>query len=406
MSRILVLSPVPTHPPNAGNRVRIANMLTALKNQGHEIHLLYLAKGQDADLKAMNNAWDGFYYKDRLRTSNVIRMTLDTIKAKCGRKTILPDKIDKYLSSFYQYTFNKITPLNIDDWYDTSLDNYIRNLKSKFRFDVFIVEYVFLSKALNNFDSETLKILDTHDVFSHRCEQFQMLNINPTFFYTTKEQEKIGINRADIIFAIQDREFEFFSKMTDKKVVIVGHMRKGKPSYELTSACLRRTLLFIGTANAANIDTMKYFASEIFPTVKSRFPDIRIMVCGAVGAAIGKRLDPAFEILDDVDDLESVYTKADVIINPVRLGTGLKIKNIEAISFGIPVVTSSIGAHGLEKEVGNALLVADTPDLFVDHLEKLLTDDKYYTQISRNALEFGDRNTKDNIKKLADLLPI
>ena len=95
--------------------------------------------------------------------------------------------------------------------------------------------------------------------------------------------------------------------------------------------------------------------------------------------------------MGQVTALEPEYQAANVVINPQVAGTGLKIKCVEALSAGCPLVTNAAGADGLEEGAGRAYLLArDWPD-FAEHVVKLLTDAEARMTLEAHAQAFADR---------------
>lgn len=89
-----------------------------------------------------------------------------------------------------------------------------------------------------------------------------------------------------------------------------------------------------------------------------------------------------------VEDLNSVYQQSKIAICPMLSGTGVKIKVIEALSFGLPVVCNERGVDGLLNKTNNGCLVSNDPDEFANYIKKLLTDEDFYTKISTEATSF------------------
>jgi glycosyltransferase involved in cell wall biosynthesis len=80
---------------------------------------------------------------------------------------------------------------------------------------------------------------------------------------------------------------------------------------------------------------------------------------------------PGIRFVGFIDDLTACYAHIDIAINPVRYGAGLKIKTVEAMAHGLPLVVSTQGASGLEDLAGQAFLVADDAGAFAEHIRTL-----------------------------------
>ena len=97
-----------------------------------------------------------------------------------------------------------------------------------------------------------------------------------------------------------------------------------------------------------------------------------------------------------VDDLDEIYRRIDIVINPVRVGSGLKIKNVEALANGLPLVTTSHGAEGMEDGAGTAFLVADTPQDFAEHINQLLASQETRQALGEQAYAYAEENFSED----------
>jgi len=265
---------------------------------------------------------------------------------------------------------------------------------------VVLVEYVFLSKALTFFGSDILKILDTHDVFGDRHRMYMANGMAPHWFYTTVAEEQKGLARADVVVAIQPGEAAYFTRMNAKKVITVGHLST-VPSVSPTEPLPNR-LLFVGSANQINVAAARWFIAEVFPLLQRAVPDIELEIVGACASQI----EPVAGLLltGQVDELAPCYRRARVVVNPVRFGTGLKIKTVEAFAYGKPLVTTSAGAAGLISEQELPCAVADTPQDFSACILNFFDSEELSKKTGRAALEFaGSYNRQALAPLLAEI---
>jgi len=159
---------------------------------------------------------------------------------------------------------------------------------------------------------------------------------------------------------------------------------------------------YVASGTKPNLDAISWFLREVWPSVYQ--PGISLHVYGSISnvlrhnkpsdtpnphllamedatpgithfyqsRALEAEAQPGLHLHDFVEDLSQVYPLLDIVINPVRFGAGLKIKNMEALGYGIPLLTTSHGASGLEAHVATALLVADQAPAFAGQLQQLL----------------------------------
>jgi glycosyltransferase involved in cell wall biosynthesis len=136
--------------------------------------------------------------------------------------------------------------------------------------------------------------------------------------------------------------------------------------------------------------------------VLNAFPETELTIAGRVCEKIGNYAHCTK--VGQVENLAALYTAADVAINPILAGRGLKIKNIEAIGFGTPLVTTAVGAEGLEEGAGKAFLVGDTAAAFAGQVCRLLADFDLYCAVSSNAYAFARQYNQEAYWELNDEL--
>ena len=135
-------------------------------------------------------------------------------------------------------------------------------------------------------------------------------------------------------------------------------------------------VLFVGNFNHyPNADGFRWVAGEVWPIVHRLAPDLRLKLAGPncpepspAEAAMG------IESLGFVDDLDALFDSVAVSITPYRFGGGIKIKTLEALASGCPVVTTSIGAEGLDLVNGREALIADDAEQYARHIVAMCRD--------------------------------
>ena len=425
--RILVISPVPSHPQNAGNRARICTLLTAFQNQGFEIHYLYYEIDdqcpnvyQKYDLARMESHWDQFFFLSS-KVPGVIRMmsrmylyrmpysnrvnsnAVYHAEKLINLKNVIRNKIGgrwnkgrATAENGKHHKNNWFDNRNIDDWYNSGIDSFVEKAHRRFKYKAVLAEYVFMSRALLQFNSSVLKIIDTHDVFTERHAKYERAGISERFFSTTMPEEAKGLNRADIVIAIQEQEAEQLRKMTSKPVVTIGHaVRLSKPQIRRSG---RNNMLYVGAGNLGNIDGISHFINEVMPLIVNAVPGATLLMAGGICRYVQE--SPHCRLLGEVDRIEDVYSRADVVINPGVVGTGLKIKTVEALGFGKPAVLTDNALEGLEDARG-ACLIANEDKEFAQQIIRLLSNKDLYEKLSMKSIEYikkYNNNINNNIK--------
>ena len=136
----------------------------------------------------------------------------------------------------------------------------------------------------------------------------------------------------------------------------------------------RPTVVFAGTLRyPPNADGARWLAEEVAPRLRSRVPECRVRLVGRHQPAQRTLHDPPrVELVGPVDDIASELARADVVVVPVRYGSGTRLKVLEAFAHRVPVVSTTLGAEGLDVTDGAEVLLADDPDAFADACARLL----------------------------------
>ena len=151
------------------------------------------------------------------------------------------------------------------------------------------------------------------------------------------------------------------------------------------------TLLFVGTLGyAPNEDAVLFFCHEVLPHIRAAADrPVRVIIVGANPGPQVRALsgDHAIEVAGFVPDLCAYYQQAHVAIVPIRVGGGMRIKVLEAFSYRCPVVSTSIGAEGIDAYPEQHLLIADTAEDFVRQCARLLRDPMLAATLSQQAYD-------------------
>jgi len=170
------------------------------------------------------------------------------------------------------------------------------------------------------------------------------------------------------------------------------HQRKPEIHWEVLPACIdtahhalkRReasppVVLFLGMLNYfPNVDGARFFVEKIWDKVREEIPEAELHICGHSPSDSVKRLErnEGVRVIGPIEDAREAMEKCSVFIIPLRVGGGVRLKLLQALSTGCPVVSTSIGCEGLEFTDGEHLLVADEPTDFANAISRLLKNDE------------------------------
>lgn len=155
----------------------------------------------------------------------------------------------------------------------------------------------------------------------------------------------------------------------------------------------RKGLLFVGGTHPPNVDALRYFIADLLPLLRRQFPAITLTVVGEVSRHELSDLDLNQVIFTGyVEDLRPLFEEALVYIAPLRFGAGIKGKILEAINYGVPVVTTSIGAEGIGLSDGENVFIADSADGFVEAVARLHRDRELWERLSNRGRQYVEMN--------------
>ena len=316
--QILVTSPIPSHPQNHGNRSRVFKLCLALKELGHTLHYVYsgfegLTHPQEI---AMRKCWDHVHIIPPVQHDM-------QQKIKAG--------------------------MHIDAWYQSALDGVVTDIMDVWSIDAVLCNYVWASRYLDTIPAHIPKYIDTHDKFSDRHAKLAADGIAPTWFSTTKKMERTGFARADAIFAIQDIEAEIFRGYSPVPVHVVGHLLQEqflqkKPVTETG----KLQAGFMASDNVINRRTIADFSAAL-DKVPAIFDQWDIHLAGAI-CGCDEADNPHFIKHGFVANQIDFYKEIDLVLNPNMGGSGLKIKSIEALAFGRPLIATSDAMIGIASD--------------------------------------------------------
>lgn len=133
-------------------------------------------------------------------------------------------------------------------------------------------------------------------------------------------------------------------------------------------------VLVVASGSLHNVDGVRWLVQKVWPEVASAVPGARLRVVGTVCSQISP--SPGVDLVGEVADLRGEYTRSALVVVPLRVGSGLKVKLAEAISYGRAIVATTVGIEGLPELPDAPFLVADSAEAFASCVQRLLTDRK------------------------------
>ncbi len=263
-------------------------------------------------------------------------------------------------------------------------------------FDLVIIEYWQLYPLLELFPSDRVVLL-THDIDllvnrkSALLEKRLLPKVRKVRRWMMEQREEVkayqGVRR---ILALTERDAQAVVKLSK------GHARVDVLPFGLdpgrfeppAGESRRKEVLFMGALHAAfNIDSLDYFARSIYPLLDETC-DFTLTIVGGKLPAYLEYLgrDPRVSVVGRVDDVRPYLHWASCIVIPLRFGGGLRIRTLEAMLAGLPVVCTTVAMAGMDFEPGRDYLLADTAEDFASEVNRLLNSPELVDEIAARAL--------------------
>lgn len=362
--KILLIARTCPYPPDDGEKLRVFNLIRHLSH--HDITLV---------CRVMN--------ENELRGVPVLEQYCRQVKY-----AFIPSPASNLirLRWCFPFVFSRY-PISLATVYFSEIAGILQELADDELFDIIQIEHSSLTVYLDQveFANRPPKLLTLHNIDSIRNERLLRtmkwggekvyLYINQLRF---RSWERASIRRYECIVTMSEKDRSDIAALAaDSEVVVVPNGVDTDTLKPLSNVTTSGTLLFVASMDSeSNHDGAIYFLKEIFPLVKSRYPKASVWM-------VGRR--PRQELLDfhngddiivtgGVPDVTEFYGRAVVAVVPLRSGGGTRLKILEAMAYGVPVVSTSIGTEGLHVENRTHLLIADEPSAFADALGCLFDD--------------------------------
>ena len=374
--RLLIVSPYSIYPPNHGGGVRLYHLVKLLSRHCDLYLLIFIRTDEDPEQKA-------------------------ALEPYCKKVSFHPwrPRFDRPLGT--------LLPPSALLFRSRRAEHRILDLLHTYRIDVLQLEYTELAQY-RRLAGDVPVVLVEHDVafrsFRRRrqlefAERFPGSKILGATFadWLRLVRYEIGACRSvEQIHAMSAEDGRFLASFLPdgwRRIRVVpnavdtAYYRPPEPVPE------RRGVLMVGNfENVPNLDGFEYFISEIWPRLLELRPGLELTV---VGARMPREvLDwdgrDGLRVVGEVPDMRPYYHRHRVLVVPLRAGSGTRLKLFEAFASGIPAVSTTLGAEGIDCADGTHLLIADTPPEFVRAVLLLLDDAELADSISAAAMRLAE----------------
>lgn len=347
---------------------------------------------------------------------------------------ILPEasKITKIKNILFKSFLLKKMPIQTSIYYNKTVKSIIDDIIVSEKVDICIADMVRTTEYLKNV--KCYKIADLDDRISLRYERqlkTDFKNVNPYGAFINRFPKLIQkflflpiikkIVTKNEIMLLKKYEIEV-GKIFDK-TIFVAKKECEKFNEELgetkafpvpigvdinyfnsknVSLTEEKYIGFLGALNVAhNENAVRYFINDILPLILKKNNNIKFLIIGGGASESLKSLQSSNIVFTGrVDDVRDYLNNCSVFVCPLRFGSGIKTKNLEAMAMGLPVVTTSIGAENINAESGKHWIICDDEKEFANNVLELIANKSLRSEIGKNAEKYiNDNWTWDLAKK-------
>jgi len=267
------------------------------------------------------------------------------------------------------------------------LAHFVSRLARKYKPVGVIAEYIFLTDCFALLKPDVLKIVDTIDVFSLKEAQVVSYGIDDPWICTA-EEERAYLLRCNLIVAIQEEEGAVLRKLAPEKEVITVGIDFDVDDAITEGGIDPNRIVVVGSDNPLNVHGLKSFFEHCWSEIKLAHPAVRLDVVGLVGP-LCKIDDRSVNYITRADDLRALYQRSRIVINPTVAGTGLKIKSVEALAHGKPLVAWPRGVDGLDYSGAPPYVKCESWKEFGTAVISLLRSHDEATALGCRALDYA-----------------
>ena len=391
MKNVLVILPyVKLFPPENGGQLRCFYLLEQISKE----HNVFLVLHQNpSDFESLE--YD-FTFSSQIKIYSSFDSKVVSIENKWLRKIVNLLKYRIYTRSIFSGTVDS----NLIEYY-----KIIKSLLIQNKFDFVLLEHLVTLntvKLIRKYSPNSKIVLDAHNV-DFELMQMELENSSNKKFSTkqitsTKKIESSLYKKIDLLLSCSETDKIKFINLNKKKlnvVTIPNGVDTNKKKF-IENISINKNLLFCGALNTdANYFGLKWFVNQVLPEIILHHNNIVLNVIGFGGEFVDLSFlknNPNIHYFGKVDNLNKYYEMSSIAIAPLHIGSGSRLKILEAMSFGLPVVATSKGAEGIDCKHFENILIGDTVAEFASFILQLIENEDL-----SNSIRLNGRKLVDNI---------
>lgn len=347
--KILQLVPRIPYPPDTGAKIEYLNFARMLSPQ-NEIILVGFAE------------------------SDITEQGIKFLKQFYSQIEIVPLPGDSIIKKIVLGLMSSV-PYTMQKYYSQEMDNKLREIVKKQPIEIVRIDQMHLANYDQCFTNIPV-VLRKHNIDATIMKRLYLTEKRPHIrFYAKLQWKKLieyerrtcqRFQQCVMITRDDEKELQSLCPGAKTSVIPCGIDVDKYPVRKKNRGATKR-ITFLGSMDwLPTEDAMLYFLQEIFPILVRKIPDLQFYMIGKLPSNRVLKLckSPQIVVTGYVDSVLPYLEETDVFVVPLRIGSGMRIKILEALCMGIPIVSTAIGMEGIEAVPGKDLLVADTPEDF------------------------------------------
>ena len=292
-------------------------------------------------------------------------------------------------------------PLSVAAFNEAKLHDAVTRKFSELQPDLIIVYSCNVAQYAEHFP-QVPRIMQFAELDSSRWGQFARRSRPPMRWVYALEERRFfayerhiarSLSHALVCTAAEQRDFERL--IPGAPVSLVGN--GVDLDYFCSTGVAKRpgSIVFTGVMDYfPNIDAVVWFCDEVLPIVQQQIPGAGLTICGSRPAAAVRRLAKrrGVTVTGRVPDMRPYMDEAELFIAPMRMARGIQNKLLEALAMGLPCVASQTAARGTVVQDGEGILAADDPEVFAEHVVRLLRDGAFRAAMASKARATAEAN--------------
>ena len=363
--KVLFISSRAIFPIIGGDQIRTAQQLEFLL-QKYDVDVVYQDSSKDNDILKK--------YAPKVHKSTCFKIS----------------RILYYLQTL-RFLFNK-RPLQVNYYYNKEMKHYIDSCINEY--DIVFCNNIRTAEYVRNVRG-IIKVMDFVDAISMNYEKAQREAkglkklIYIIDFKRCKYYEQLILNSFDKCAIISDIDKQYICQNNGKDISVIGNKVDIPDKPFVSKHNTENILLFVGKMNyEPNVVAVTYFVENIFPHLLKNNPQLKFLIVGAKpDERVLKLANKNIEITGFVDSLEPYFHNATIVIAPMQTGAGIQNKIIQAMSYGCCVVTTNIGAEGLDIKQNEIAIYNSNKDM-IDGINDLLNNREKRINMGLNARKY------------------